>query len=168
MLLIFSENTSDDKAKNVLYRSCYYVSQYALRNFQQVCTNRGVRNFPENFYYFTECFHASNSSFLMMKINATSFSNSRIWGHQKYVPALLFSYVSLENFVQRYLKHFLSLCKALTNCFINLNCLCDGAKRTFALFTNGEFLMFFLPNTNIFLLFHFLLIQYFCLTLLSH
>ena len=52
------------------------------------------------------------------------------WGPSK-IPALIFSYVSLENFVQRYLKHSPSLSKALMNWLINLNFMCNGGKSTF-------------------------------------
>ena len=102
----------------------------------------------------------------MVEVNAGSFSKSRIWGPSK-IPALIFSYVSLGNFVQKYLKHSLSLSKALTNSFINPNFMCNGGKSTFSLFTNGTFFMFFSPSTN-FSLLAILVIQWSCFALLSH
>ena len=124
--------------------------------------------FPRKFLTTSEnAFHAFHFSFFMVEINAGFFSNSRNWGPSK-IPALIFSYVSLGNFVQRYLKHSPSLCKALTNCFINPNLMCNGGKSTFALFTNGMFFMFFSPSTNTFLLGHFLFIHWSYFAPLSH
>ena len=124
--------------------------------------------FPRKFLTAPEnAFHAFNSSLFMVEINAGSFSNGRIWGPSK-IPALIFSYVSLGNFEQRYLKHSPSLSKALTNCFINPNFLYRGGKSTFSLFTNGTFFRFFSPSTNTFLLGHFLFFQWSYFALLSH
>ena len=73
-------------------------------------------------------------SFFIMEINAGSLSNSRMWGPSK-MPDLIFSYVNLGIFVQMYLKHSPFLSKALTNCFINPNFMCNGGKSTFFLYS---------------------------------
>ena len=108
--------------------------------------------FPRKFLTASQiAFHAFNSSFFMVEINTGSFSNSRIWGPSK-IPALIFSYVSLGNYVQRYWKHFPSLSKALTNCFINPGFMCNGGKSTFSLFTMKLFLCsFFQVQTFLYL-----------------
>ena len=80
-----------------------------------------------------------------------SFISSRIWGPSKNT-CFDVSYVSLGNFVQRYLKHSPALPKALTNCFINPNLTGDGGNGTFSLFIyvlslpNKHFAIFYLSS----------------------
>ena len=56
----------------------------------------------------------------MVEINTWSFCKSHICGPSK-IPALIFSYESRGNFVQKYLKHSPILSKSFTNFLINPN-----------------------------------------------
>ena len=82
--------------------------------------------------------------------------------------AFSFSVLKRRKKLQRYLKHALSLFKALTNCFIKPSLICSRGKMIFSRSTNGSLIMFASPTFIDPLVGHVLFTQCCCRALLSH